>query len=65
MSSPLAAGMLDARAAYERQVAEMDLAIRGGPSGESCVQDPRSGISNMVGPSLEVTKSGLREDMDI
>ena len=44
ISSPPAAGTFDARAAYERRVAEMDSEIRRGSSGESWVQDPRSGI---------------------
>ena len=65
MSSPPAAGTFDARAAYERRVAEMDLEIRGGSSGESWVHDLRSGIWTMVGPSMEETKSGPREDMEI
>ena len=65
MSSPLAAGMCDARAAYERRVAEMDSEIRGGSSGESWVQDPRSGIWTMVGLSMEETKSGPRVDLEI
>ena len=47
MSSPPAAGTFDARAAYERRVAEMDSEICGGSSGESWVQDPRLGIRKM------------------
>ena len=65
MSSPPAAGVFDARAAYERRVAEMDAELRGGSSGESWLQDPRSGIWTMVGPSMEESKSGRREDMEI
>ena len=65
MSSPPAAGRFNARAAYVRRVAEMDSNIRGGSSGESWVQDPRSGIWTMVRPSMEETKSGPREDMKI
>ena len=65
MSSPPAAGTFDARAAYKRWVAEMDSEIRRGSSGESWVQDPRSGIWTMVGPGMEETKSGPREDMEI
>ena len=42
----------------------MDSEIRGGSSGESWLQDPRSGIWTMVGPSMEVTKSGPREDTE-
>ena len=57
MSSPPAAGTFDARAVYERRVAEMDSEIRGRTSGESWVQDPRSCTCTMVGPSLEETKS--------
>ena len=65
MTSPPAAGTFDARAAYERRVTEMDPEIRGGSSWESWVQDPRSGMWTMVGPSREETKSGPREDMEI
>ena len=65
MSSPPAAGTFDARAAYGRRVAELDSEIRGGSSGESRVQDPRSGIWTMVSPSMEETKSGPREDIEI
>ena len=65
MSSPPAAGTFDARAAYERRVAEMHSEIRGGSKGESWVKDPRSGIWTMVGPSMEETKSEPREDMEI
>ena len=65
MSSPPAARTVDARAAYDRRVAEMDSEIRGGSSVESWVQDPRSGIWTMVGPSMEETKSGPREEMKI
>ena len=65
MSSPPVAGTFDARAAYERRVAEMDSEIRGGSSGESWVQDPWSGIWTIVSPSMEETKSGPREDMEI
>ena len=54
-----------APAAYERRVAEMDSEIREGSTGESWVQDLRSGIWTMVGPSMEETKSGPREDMEI
>ena len=65
MSSLPAAGTFDARAAYERRVAEIDSEIRGGSCGESWVPEPRSGIWTMVSPSMEETKSGLREDMEI
>ena len=65
MSSPPAAGTFDARAAYERRAAEMNSEIVVGSSGESWVQDPRSGIWTMVGPSMEEIKSGPREDMEI
>ena len=65
MSSPPAAGMFGARAAYEHRVAEMDSEMRGGSNGESSVQDPRLGIWTMVGPGMEETKSGPREDMEI
>ena len=44
MSGQPAAGTFDARAAYERRVAEMDSETRRGSSGESWVQDPRSSI---------------------
>ena len=43
----------------------MDSEIRGGSSGESWVQDPRSGPWTMVDPSMEETKCGPREDMQI
>ena len=65
MSSTPAAGMVDARAVYERQGGEMDSEIRRVSSGESWVQDPRSGILTMVDPSMGEAKSGLREDMEI
>ena len=65
MSSTPAAWTFHARAAYERRVAEMSSEIRRGSSGESWVQDPRSGILTMVGPGMEETKSGQREDMEI
>ena len=59
------AGTFDARAAFERRVAEMDSKIHGGSSEESWVQDPWLGIWTMVGLSMEETKSGPREDMEI
>ena len=67
ISSPPAVGTstFNARAAYERQVAEMDSEIRGVSSGELWVQDLWSGIWTMGGPSIEETKSGPREDMEI
>ena len=65
MNSPPASGTFDACAAYEPRVAELDSEIHGGSSVESWVQDPRSGIWTMVGPSTEETKSGPREDMEI
>ena len=65
MSSPPAVRTFDACAAYERRVAEMDSEIRVVSSGESWLQDPRSGIWTMVGPSMEETKSEPREDMEI
>ena len=65
MSGPPAAGTFDGRAAYQRRVAEMNSEIRGESSSESWVQDPRSGISTMVRPSMEETKSGPREDMEM
>ena len=65
MSGLPAAGTFDARAAYERRVANMDSEIRGGSSAESWVKDPRSGIWTMVGPSMEERKSGPPEDMEI
>ena len=65
MSSPRAAGTLDARAAYERGVAKTDSEIRGGASGESWVRDPRSGIRTMVDPGTEGAKSEPRQDMEI
>ena len=43
----------------------MDSEIRGGSSGESWVQDPRSNIWTMVGPRMEETKSGPGEDVEI
>ena len=65
MSGSPAAGTFDACSAYERRVAEMDSEIRAGSSGESWVQDLRSGIWTMVRPSMEETKSEPREDMEI
>ena len=65
ISSPPAAGMFGSRAAYERRVAKMDSEMRGGSSWESSVQDLRLGIWTMVGPGMEETKSGPREDMEI
>ena len=65
MSSPQSAGTFDARAAYERPVAEKDSEIRGGSSQESWVQDPKSGIWTMGGRSMEEAKSAPQEDMEI
>ena len=65
MRSPPAAGTFDARAAYECRVAKMDSDMRGGSSGESWIQDPRSGIWTMVGLSMGEAKSGPREDMEM
>ena len=65
MSSPSAARTFDARAVYERRVAEMDSELRGGSSGESWVQDPRLGMWTMVGPSMEEIKSVPPEDMEV
>ena len=52
MSSTPAAGTFDARAVYERRVAEMDSEIRGGSSGESWLQHPWSDIWTMVGACI-------------
>ena len=65
MSGQPAAGTFDARAAYERRVDEMDSERRGGLSGESSVQHPRSSIWTMVSPSMEETTSGPPEYMEI
>ena len=68
MSSPQAQATFDTRAAYAAHVDEEALgsaAHRDGSSGESWVQDPRSGIWTMVRPGMRGGKSGPREDMGI
>ena len=65
MSGLPAAGTFDVRAAYERPVAEMISEIRGGTGGDLWLKDLRSGILTIVRPSIEETKSGTQNNMEI
>ena len=71
MSSPPAAAMFHARAAYAARVdeeASRSAARRDGSSGgaeDAWVMDPRSGIWTMGGPSVREAVPRLREDMGI
>ena len=65
IGSPSAARTFDARAPYERRVAEMDSQVCGGSIGESCIQDRGRAYGPWSVRAWREAESGPRKDMEI